>query len=138
MKTKKISKVDVEVNLNSYDFKSYEKYKKEAIRVNKEIMNEFKKNNSVDVVFRGKPFLSPTFIETAFVPILKEYDYEYIKDHLVLTNISPTAFENVKERLMFESENKNKVPKSEKMMNFEFSRQRNKKFNEIDWNTVIG
>jgi len=130
LKTKKISKVEVEVNLNSYDFESYEKYRKESIRVNKEIMIAFKKNHSVDVVFRGKPFLSPTFIEKAFVPILKEYDYEYIKEHLVLTNISPTAFENVKERLIFESEKKQETPKSEKMMSFEFSRQRN--------NTIIG
>ena len=136
----KISKIDVEINLNNCDYK---KYQKESIRIHKEIMTEFKKNNIVEIIFRDKPYLSTKFIETAFVQILKEYDYDYIKQHLILTNISPTAFYSIKERLealgsILKSNNKNKTPHDERMTNIKLVEQRNKKFNEIDWNTIIG
>ncbi|RPJ25893.1 MAG: hypothetical protein EHM25_02620 [Nitrosopumilales archaeon] len=135
MEKEKISKIDVEINLNNCD---YEKYQKESIRIHKEIMIEFKKNNIVEIIFRDKPYLSIKFIETAFVQVLKEYDYDYIKQHLILTNISPTAFYSIKERLILESNNKNKTPHDERMTNIKLVEQRNKKFNEIDWNTIIG
>ncbi|KAA0796351.1 MULTISPECIES: STAS-like domain-containing protein [Bacillus cereus group] len=71
---------------------------------------EFKKGNKVAVSFAGISAVNSSFVNTAFIDLLTEYDFSFIKNHLTFVNSTSQINNMIKSRFDFEvNERKNLI-----------------------------
>lgn len=74
------------------------------------IRHSFKQNEKVVVSFKGVTALNSSFVNTAFIELLNDYEFSFIKVHLGFSNSTAQINKMIKSRFNFEvNERKNLV-----------------------------
>lgn len=66
------------------------------------IDQEFKNLNTVEISFEGVSGLSSSFINSAFIELLNQYDFNFIKKHLKFTHSNKQINSLILSRFKFE------------------------------------
>lgn len=67
-----------------------------------EIKNLFENQESVVVSFQGISEISSSFVNSAFIDLLEEYDFNYIRENLKFINSTKQINSLIKDRFSFE------------------------------------
>lgn len=67
-----------------------------------EIKNLFENQESVVVSFQGISEISSSFVNSAFINLLEEYDFNYIRKNLMFSNSTKQINSLIKDRFDFE------------------------------------
>lgn len=67
------------------------------------ILPFLKKGEAVCISFKGVDAVPSSFVNTAFIPLLDHFDFEYIKKSLTFTHTSRQINEIIKSRFVFEA-----------------------------------
>lgn len=67
-----------------------------------EIKNLFENQESVVVSFQGISEISSSFVNSAFIDLLEEYDFNYIRKNLKFINSTKQINSLIKDRFSFE------------------------------------
>lgn len=70
-----------------------------------EILKHFKNDEKVNVSFDNVYGLNSSFINSAFIDLLKDYDFNYIKNNLVFSDSNKQINGAIRSRFKFEVEN---------------------------------
>lgn len=81
----------------------------EGMIIKKMIDEHLKSNQQVIVSFDGINGVTSSFVNTAFIELLKDYDFNFIKSHLRFVNTSKQVNEMIKDRFKFEVSRKKKI-----------------------------
>ncbi|HDR8449565.1 STAS-like domain-containing protein [Bacillus cereus] len=74
------------------------------------IKKAFMQNEKAVVSFQGVTALNSSFVNTAFIELLNDYDFSYIRKHLTFANSTAQINTTIKNRFNFEvNERKNLV-----------------------------
>ncbi|MDA1789204.1 STAS-like domain-containing protein [Bacillus cereus group sp. BY5-1LC] len=74
------------------------------------IRKAFMQNEKAVVSFQGVTALNSSFVNTAFIELLNDYDFSYIRNHLTFVNSTAQINTTIKNRFNFEvNERKNLV-----------------------------
>lgn len=71
------------------------------------IQNAFEKKQKVIVSFESIPYISTSFINSAFINLLDDYTFEEIKANLTFKNSTAQINQLIRERFAFETTQKN-------------------------------
>lgn len=74
----------------------------DGAKVFNSILPLLKKGETVSISFKGVDALPSSFVNTAFIPLLDHFDFEYIKKSLLFSNTSRQINEIIKSRFAFE------------------------------------
>lgn len=71
-------------------------------KVNQRIFPLLRSGEVVSLSFKGIDVVPSSFVNTAFIPLLDSFDFEFIKRHLQFKNTSRQINEMIRSRFMFE------------------------------------
>ncbi|MFB6473038.1 STAS-like domain-containing protein [Paenibacillus glucanolyticus] len=77
--------------------------------IRREIISGFNRGDKIIVSFKELDSASSSFINTAFIELLDQYDFDFIKQNLGFADASRTINETIKRRFAFEVSNKKKL-----------------------------
>lgn len=80
--------------------------------IKQQLMHNFNNNERVIVSFHGVDSASSSFINSAFIDLLENYDFSFIKSHLGFIDTNKTINEAIKRRFSFEVNRKNGLIKA--------------------------
>ncbi|MEY8462963.1 STAS-like domain-containing protein [Streptococcus merionis] len=67
------------------------------------IIDELTRHESVTISFEGIPYISTSFVNTAFINLLQDYTFPQIKEKLKFTRTTKQINELIKSRFAFET-----------------------------------
>jgi len=67
------------------------------------IMENFEEDNHVTVSFKGISGINSSFVNSAFIQLLDEYDFKYIKENLSFIDSNRQINNLIKNRFSFEA-----------------------------------
>jgi len=67
------------------------------------IIEDFEKNNQITVSFKGISGINSSFVNSAFIQLLDEYDFRYIKRNLSFIDSNRQINNLIKSRFSFET-----------------------------------
>lgn len=76
----------------------------DGLVVYKLIRSNFKKENKVTISFLGIAGLNTSFINSAFIKLLEDYDFSYIRNNLGFIDSNKQINQLIKNRFSFEVE----------------------------------
>ncbi|MCM3404270.1 STAS-like domain-containing protein [Cytobacillus oceanisediminis] len=74
-----------------------------------EIKKAFDHNSPVTVSFKGVTSLNSSFVNSAFIELLNDFDFSYIRQNLKFTNSTAQINSIIKNRFSFEVNKKNRL-----------------------------
>ncbi|MGM0173705.1 STAS-like domain-containing protein [Enterococcus sp. DIV0800] len=92
--------VNIEVKTRIITYSTNNDGKKLYILIDEALKN----GNDVNVSFKGIDGLSSSFINSAFIELLNDYDFEYIKKKLIFSNSNKQINSLILSRFKFETE----------------------------------
>ena len=66
------------------------------------IIREMKRGRKITLSFQAIDGVSSSFVNSAFIPLLEYYDFDFVRAHLSLTNSTKQINEMIKDRFSFE------------------------------------
>ncbi|MNW51808.1 hypothetical protein D3C74_293020 [compost metagenome] len=73
------------------------------------LINNFNFHEMVTVSFRGIDSVSSSFVNSAFIDLLENYNFSFIKSHLRFVDTNKTINEAIKRRFSFEVDRKREL-----------------------------
>ncbi|WP_281659143.1 STAS-like domain-containing protein [Halobacillus sp. Cin3] len=73
------------------------------------LLSELKSDEKVTLSFEDIEWVTSSFVNTALIDLLEEFDFSYIKSHLKFTKTTKQINDMIKRRFKFEVEERKKL-----------------------------
>lgn len=96
------------VNITVKDYVDQVYSNDDGMVIYNELIKQLSQMNEIKVSFKDINALNSSFVNSAFIELLNDYDFQFIKEHIHFTDSTKQINDIIKSRFLFELNERNK------------------------------